>query len=428
MKGGGAIGPMQQGYPMAVVVPPQPAQPLFPSLDAGQLAVQQQNFINQQALILVSAGRALGLPGGGQAQQMTAQAMNLSLEQQTQQQQQRAQASEAASQAPPSAITSKPKKPPIPPEKSQHVLESEGGSRRVRRQPWSQEGVWEWGLHKWGHGQGEQVDTGKRLLTWAWGPEGWGECVTWSGWAATHFCSCQETSEETEDRPCRPKSFQQKRNYFQKMAPSTLPPPCIVKKPLKQGGAKAAKEAEAEPAKEAGIKGRSQGPAQGRGTVVRSSDPKPKRPQPSREIGNIIRMYQSRPGPVPVPVQPSRPPKAFLKKSDPKDEALAKLGINGAHLSPLMLSPGPGKGPPPAVAPRPKVPVQPGPSSSIKEKQGPLLDLFGQNLPSAQTPPPPPAPPLLPPKDPETLSVGHLRKEPHFPCAVGFAGAGAGFA
>uniref|UniRef100_A0A2R8MTK1 Myosin XVB n=1 Tax=Callithrix jacchus TaxID=9483 RepID=A0A2R8MTK1_CALJA len=410
MKGGGAIGPMQQGYPMvypgmiqmpgyqpgmvpapmpmmpamgavpampSVVVPPQPAQPLFPSLDAGQLAVQQQNFINQQALIL--------------AQQMTAQAMNLSLEQQTrQQQQQRAQASEAASQAPPSAITSKPKKPPTPREESQHALESEGGSRR-------------------------------------------------------------ETSEEAEDRLCRPKSFQQKRNYFQKMgqpqitvrtmkppakiqipqgeeqeeeeeeedqeeqeedrsaAPSTIPPPCIVKKPLKQGGAKAAKEAEAEPAKEAGTKGRSQGLAQGRGTVVRSLDPKPKRPQPSREIGNIIRMYQSRPGPVPVPVQPSRPPKAFLKKSDPKDEALAKLGINGAHLSPLMLTPGPGKGPPPPVAPRPKASIQPGPSGSIKEKQGPLLDLFGQNLPTAQTPPPPPAPPLLPPKDPETLSVGHLR-------------------
>ncbi|XP_037596973.1 myosin XVB [Cebus imitator] len=406
MKGGGAIGPTQQGYPVAypgmiqmpgyqpgmvpapmpmmpamgavpamppMVVPPQPVQPLLPSLDVGQLAIQQQNFINQQALIL--------------AQQMT-------LEQQTrrQQQQRQAQASEAASKAPPSAIISKPKKPPTPPEESQHALESEGGSQR-------------------------------------------------------------ETSEEAEDRPCQPKSFQQKRNYFQKMgqpqitvrtmkppvkiqiphgeeqeeaeeeeeqeeqeedrstgSPSTLPPPCIVKKPLKQSGAKAAKEAEAEPAKEAATKGRSQGPAQGRGTVVRSSDPKPKQPQPSREIGNIIRMYQSRPGPVPVPVQPSRPPKAFLKKSDPKDEALAKLGINGAHLSPLMLSPGPGKGPPPAVAPRPKVPLQPGPSSSIKEKQGPLLDLFGQNLPTAQTPPPPPAPPappLLPPKDPETLSVGH---------------------
>lgn len=41
--------------------------------------------------------------------------------------------------------------------------------------------------------------------------------------------------------------------------------------------------------------------------VVRgsSSEPTP-RPQPSREIGNLIRMYQSRPAPVPAPVQPLR--------------------------------------------------------------------------------------------------------------------------
>lgn len=40
--------------------------------------------------------------------------------------------------------------------------------------------------------------------------------------------------------------------------------------------------------------------------MVKSSDSTPQRPQPSREIRNIIRMYQSRPGPVPVPVQPTR--------------------------------------------------------------------------------------------------------------------------
>ncbi|XP_047292752.1 myosin XVB isoform X22 [Homo sapiens] len=151
MKGGGAIGPTQQGYPMvypgmiqmpayqpgmvpapmpmmpamgtvpampAMVVPPQPP---LPSLDAGQLAVQQQNFIQQQALIL--------------AQQMTAQAMSLSLEQQMQQRQQQARASEAASQASPSAVTSKPRKPPTPPEKPQRDLGSEGGCLRVRRRP-----------------------------------------------------------------------------------------------------------------------------------------------------------------------------------------------------------------------------------------------------------------------------------------------------
>lgn len=43
------------GHPLftAMMVPPQP-QPLLPSLDSRQLAVQQQNFINQQAMILVT--------------------------------------------------------------------------------------------------------------------------------------------------------------------------------------------------------------------------------------------------------------------------------------------------------------------------------------------------------------------------------------
>lgn len=72
-----------------------------------------------------------------------------------------------------------------------------------------------------------------------------------------------------------------------------------MKKPLKQGAAKAAKEAEAKPTEVAG-------PAQSKGPVVHSLDPTPRRPEPSREIRNIIRMYQSRPSPVPVPVQPTR--------------------------------------------------------------------------------------------------------------------------
>nr|XP_020136663.1 myosin XVB [Microcebus murinus] len=392
MKGGGAMGPMQQGYPMVypgmmqmpgyqppmvpapvpmmpgmgavpamppMMVQPQPQpQPLLPSLDTRQLAVQQQNFINQQALIL--------------AQQMTTQAMTLSLEQQTRQRQRQAQALEAASQAPPSAITPKPKKPPAPREEPEPELESVGACLRG-------------------------------------------------------------SSEEPEDRPQQPKNFQEKREYFQNMGRQHIkvktvkppakvqipqeeeqeediravlspPPPPIVKKPLKQSGAKAAKEAEVQPAEEAGP-GRDRGPARDRGPVVRSSDPTSQRPEPSREIRNIIRMYQSRPGPVPVPVQPSRPFRTFPKKNDPKDEALAKLGIQGAHLSPEVSSPSPPKGPPPAVAPRPKALSQPGPSSSIKEKQEPLRDLFGQNPPTAQAPQPPPAPPLPLPEDPGAPSA-----------------------
>ncbi|XP_033623314.1 myosin XVB, partial [Fukomys damarensis] len=410
MKGGGSIGPGQQGYHMvypgmmqmpgyqptmmsapmpmmpamgtvpavpAMMVPPQP-QPLLPSLDTRELAVQQQNFINQQALLL--------------AQQMTNQAMSLSLEQQTQQRQRQALASIAAPPAPPAAptappaaspappaaspaVTPKPKKSPVPQEEPEHDLEPAGACSR-------------------------------------------------------------ETSEGAEDRTWHPKSFQQKRDYFQKMGQqqikvkvvkppakiqipqgeemedeeeetSKVPPPSpppVVKKPLKQNGTKAAKEAEAEAAEEAR-------PARDQRPTVSSSDPTSPPSEPSREIRNIIRMYQSRPGPIPLPVQPIRPHKSFLKKNDPKDEALAKLGINGAYSPPSTLALSLGKDPPPAVAPRPRTRPRLEPSISIREKQVPLQDLFGITPPTTPAPPPPPAPPLplplpLPlPEEPRTPSA-----------------------
>lgn len=403
MKGGGSIGPTQQGYPMvypgmvqapsyqpammpapmpmmpamgavptipAMMVPPQP-QPLLPSLDSRQLAVQQQNFINQQAMIL--------------AQQMTTQAMSLSLEQQNQRRQHGAQASAAAPQAPPSVTAPKPQKPTAP----QKTQES----------------------------RPEPLDV----------------------------CFTEDTPEETEARPPRPKSFQQKRDYFQKMGqepirvktvkppvkvqipqeeteeseeeetaePTPPPPPPVVKKPLKQSKPKAAREDEAESAKKEApnkdrMSNKDRAPTLDRAPTVHSSNSTPQRPEPSREIRNIIRMYQSRPGPVPVPVQPTRPVKTFQKKNDPKDEALAKLGINGAHAPPLTVSPDQSKGSPPVVAPRPKTRPRLEPSLSIREKQGPLRDLFGPHSPSPSitpAPPPPPPLPLSPPEEPKTRSV-----------------------
>lgn len=407
MKGGGSIGPTQQGYPMvypgmvqapsyqpamipapipmmpamgtvptvpAMMVPPQP-QPLMPSLDSRQLAEQQQNFIHQQAMIL--------------AQQMTAQAMSLSLEQQNQRRQHQAQAPEAASQAPPSTIAPKAKKPPAPQEKPAN--------------------------------DPEPLDVSFR----------------------------EDTPEEAEIRPQRPKSFQQKRDYFQKMGQEPIkvktvkppakvqipqeeteedeeetaqvspppPPPPVVKKPLKQSRTKTGKEDEVEPAQKEEptrdgapkVQSSNSTPQQPSRSppMVKSSDSTPQRPQPSREIRNIIRMYQSRPGPVPVPVQPTRPFKTFQKKNDPKDEALAKLGINGAS-SPPLTSPTHGKSSPPAVAPRPKARPRLEPSTSIREKQGPLRDLFGPcspNPPTAPAPPPPLPPPLSLPGEPKSPLV-----------------------
>lgn len=99
--------------------------------------------------------------------------------------------------------------------------------------------------------------------------------------------------------------------------PSPPPPPPVVKKPLKQSKPKALREDEVEPAKKEAPKKdktpnkdraptQDSAPTQDRAPTVHSSDSTPQRPQPSREIRNIIRMYQSRPGPVPVPVQPTR--------------------------------------------------------------------------------------------------------------------------
>uniref|UniRef100_A0A8U8CN53 Uncharacterized protein n=1 Tax=Geospiza parvula TaxID=87175 RepID=A0A8U8CN53_GEOPR len=119
--------------------------------------------------------------------------------------------------------------------------------------------------------------------------------------------------------------------------------------------------------------------------VVKHSGPE-KRPAPSHEIGNIIKMYQSRPAPEPQPIEPSRVPKPFIKKNDPKNEALAKLG---------MMNPSPqrSKKIPPAVKPKPG-----SASSSIKEKQLPLLSVFKPEgaPPAAQAPHAPPLPPPTP--------------------------------
>ncbi|NXK78026.1 MY15B protein, partial [Amazona guildingii] len=126
--------------------------------------------------------------------------------------------------------------------------------------------------------------------------------------------------------------------------------------------------------------------------VVKASGPE-LRPAPSREIRNIIRMYQSRPAPEPQPIEPVRKvSKPFVKKNDPKNEALAKLGMMNLP-SPKSVSSflcGQLK----SSAERVCIST----SSSIKEKQLPLLSIFSQGStpPGSQAPPTPPLPPPLP--------------------------------
>ncbi|NWS82101.1 MY15B protein, partial [Toxostoma redivivum] len=126
--------------------------------------------------------------------------------------------------------------------------------------------------------------------------------------------------------------------------------------------------------------------------VVKPSGPE-SRPAPSREIGNIIKMYQSRPAPEPLPIEPvRRVSKPFIKKNDPKNEALAKLGMMKASPQRSVSSLLSGS------FSRQSLPIPCPASSSIKEKQLPLLSIFKpEGAPAApQAPCAPPHPPPTP--------------------------------
>ncbi|NXI31440.1 MY15B protein, partial [Sterrhoptilus dennistouni] len=144
--------------------------------------------------------------------------------------------------------------------------------------------------------------------------------------------------------------------------------------------------------------------------VVKPSGPE-SRPEPSREIRNIIRMYQSRPAPEPQPIEPSRRvAKPFIKKNDPKNEALAKLGMMNHSPLPsvsLLLS-GYFRSSAERACPA---------SSSIKEKQLPLLSIF-----KPEGPPPAPQAPQAPPLPPPTPEDQDKQEPPEKDSAVTVAG------
>ncbi|NXT71650.1 MY15B protein, partial [Chaetops frenatus] len=145
--------------------------------------------------------------------------------------------------------------------------------------------------------------------------------------------------------------------------------------------------------------------------VVKPSGPE-SRPAPSHEIGNIIKMYQSRPAPEPQPIQPSRRvSKPFLKKNDPKNEALAKLGMMNPSPQPSVSSWLSGHFRGSAERTYPSHFQQAGISlllHSIKEKQLPLLSVFrAEGAPAApQAPRAPPLPPPMPEEQGRQESTG----------------------
>ncbi|TRZ19692.1 hypothetical protein HGM15179_007425 [Zosterops borbonicus] len=407
MKGGGKIGPTQRGVfpspgfsgmtqtpvyqpmvgmpaampmmPGAAGVAPMPAmvmpQPMVPAVDPSQLAAQQQAFINQQAMLM--------------AQQMTLQAMSISQQQQQQELQklQRslenprprvsspAQASAPATLPKPrqpssSQAAAAPAKSPEPPAKAKEPEFSSSEDDEYPRETFQQK-------REYFQKMGEQRIRVKKVRP----------SKTW-----TPPAKPQPKEEEEEKKREEPEERKEVKPVPEPEPVTASPVPPPEPKPIKETP-----------------KPKKQPP------VVKPSGPE-SRPEPSREIRNIIRMYQSRPAPEPQPIEPSRRvAKPFIKKNDPKNEALAKLGMmNHSNHSPL---PSPTPVPQEKKAPPPVKP-KPGPaSSSIKEKQLPLLSIF-----KPEGPPPAPQAPQAPPLPPPTPEDQDKQEPPEKDSAVTVAG------